>query len=55
MNDTIMLACGCFIMNRYVTFFCERHSKQQPIINDPLDKYLTERAKGPNGKDDNSY
>lgn len=55
MDDTISLACGCFIMDKHVTFFCQYHSKQQPTVNDPLDKYLTERSKGPDGKDNDSY
>ena len=54
MNDTVSLACGCFVMDGHVTFYCDYHNYNQPTVHDPLDEWLTERFKGPNGKDDNS-
>jgi hypothetical protein len=54
MNDTVSLACGCFIMKNHVEFFCKYHANNQPMVNDPLDRFLNERIKGPDGKDDNS-
>jgi len=55
MDDMISLACGCFIVRNHVEFFCQYHALNQPMVHDPLDRFLNERSKGPDGKDDNSY
>ena len=54
MNDTVSLECGCFILRNHVEFFCKYHSQNQPIINDPLDRFLNIRSKEPDGQNDNS-
>jgi len=52
MNDTVSLACGCFVLHNHVEYFCKYHSDNQPIVNDPLDTFLNTRAKGQYGTDD---
>ena len=55
MNDTISLACGCLVIDNHVEYFCAYHTNNQPTSHDPLDRFLTKRSKGPDGKDDSSY
>ena len=44
--ETACLECGCFILDGRVEFFCSYHWYNQPIINDALDSFLTERNRG---------